>query len=337
MLYKHDIFFPNIKNLITNTNKESYYYKNLRVSQQNGLICDSYNRLLYLDEALNSLTEDDYDKNRAYRILNEPDSIEIRSNIVGEIVSLGLLKAVFPEAIKIRENNNYKTPDLRLLDDLFCEVYTPQDSQPEKEKVKKKLDSQQGPVKIAISHPLTGSNGAALKYPSNKIIDKYLSYKRESDQTVSNARNILWIDCCQDFILKTNDTTPLTTVNKDRQTFIGSFGVWHGLYGKKGASFLSDRSTLKHLPSRRKYEQQKNGLFRERASLTAVLILTIDGIVYFENPWSDKKLSSDEFVQLSKLFRLRIDYAWFDKDHSGSFLEKKVENQLENIEYLYNL
>lgn len=63
---------------------------------------------------------------------------------VSEIVAAGLLSEIFLDLEHIKEKRNVKTPDFKIEDKIFVEVYCPQKSQPELEKGNQKLLNQQG-------------------------------------------------------------------------------------------------------------------------------------------------------------------------------------------------
>lgn len=125
----------------------------------------------------------------------------------------------------------------------------------------------------------------------------------------------------------------MKSVNYAGQTFIGSFGLWHAFYGAKEASlFPCERYNLKFSRSRPNdiYTQQVEGLFRERRYLSAAIISCLDGLVLFENPWSQTPLSGDDIKKISKLYQFRPEFSFIQSEH----LEACIDHHLKSIELL---
>lgn len=301
-------------------NPQSYLFRILREIECNGISCPGRSKLLAIDKAiegLSGISDDDWIKDKLIEICkttnSDLDSYEVNSNSAAEMIAFGLLRKTFPHIAQIKPGK-VKTPDFKIGESLFVEVYCPQHAIYEKEKIQAQYDAQDGAVKIAVSHPLTGSDGMALKYPTNKIIDRVLNKKRNHDQAVSGKANMLWLDLMNGFDLESKKTMPVESANKGDLTFFGCFGVWHSFYGEKDSSqFPSDRSTLMFPSCTMYYSQKEQGLFRIRPNLSAALILTIDGLVLFQNPWCSIPLSRTQLEAITSTFRFRPEFSFFDK------------------------
>lgn len=190
-------------------------------------------------------------------------------------------------------------------------------------------------VRIAISHPVTGSDGKALTYPANKTIDKVLNHKWSNDQTVAEAENILWLDLMNGLGISSLKVAPYESVNHAGHTYIGSFGVWHSFYGKKDQStFAPDRFVLKYGDDHsRFYSQHRDGIFRSRASLSAALVLTTDGVILFENPWASKSINERTRKSIRAIYKFRPEYSYFG--YVKPIDEHEIDGVLSRIEWLY--
>ena len=99
-----------------------------------------------------------------------------------ELEALGTIQEAFPKCIPLQEQQKSQTPDF-VVDGEFCaEAYCPRESTQNRDRVVEDLDRQTGMVRIAISHPHTGSAGESLRYPANKIILRFLNQKRASGE-----------------------------------------------------------------------------------------------------------------------------------------------------------
>ena len=209
----------------------------------------------------------DWINNKIKEISGKPE-IETNS-IIAELTAFIILHEVFSETQPISVKRAEKTPDFSLGENIYVEVYCPQESQPERKKIDAALDRQSGNVRVTLSRPVTGSDGNALKYTANKAIDRILNAKRSNDQTQTGAANILWVDLVNGLSLYCIDTLPYRTTFKGDENYIGSFGVWHAFYGKKDVSkFAYERTSLQHIDKNTEfYIQQQEGLFRKRPTL----------------------------------------------------------------------
>lgn len=270
-------------------------------------------------------------------------SFEQQISAFSELEVFGQLHAVFPnngvEQIDENDGRNGKTPDFKVGDDLFFEVYCPDESNPERDRVADELAKQSAMVKTVISRPVTGSKPLAVKYATNQTIARVVGAKRSNDQTQEGSQNILWVDVKQKLKLSAKKTLPLESVNCADQTFIGCFGIWHAFYGEKGVSvFPTDRYSLRHsgdLESDQYTQLDHNGLFRERPSLSAAVISCVDGNVLFLNPWCELPLCDDDILSLTKLYQFRPEYSWFSFDNSS--LLHQVEQSIKDLNRLLQL
>lgn len=263
--------------------------------------------------------------------------IELNSK-AAELISGGNLCMVFPELKPLREAKKSKTPDFNIFSGGYVEVYCPQESELNLLSLKEQQAAQQGLNAIwTYSCPLTGQNGMARKYPANKIIDRGLNGKREKDQTMAQAVNLLWVDLIHGFNVPCCDTKPLKTVLHADVVYTGSNGHWHGFYGKKDASIFSPERTELRCSDQDAgfYHQQKEGLFRSRQNLHGAILFAVDGIVFYENPWCFSPLDEDIKRKITRLSRFRADFSWvqFGSNQLGSDL---IENELAKIAWLYN-
>jgi hypothetical protein len=255
-----------------------------------------------------------------------------------EIEVFGHLKSIFFDKHVKPINENYgrdgKTADYQVETDLFVEVYCPAISTLERTNVEKELKQQTDWLKTAISRPLTSSQPLAVQYSSNQIIAKVLNAKRENDQTVADAHNILWVDIKKKWQQAVRATLPLESVNIATHTTIGCFGIWHSFYGTKGATvFPADRFCLSfpdELPSAIYEQRDYDGLFRVRPTLSAAVISCVDGNVLFLNPWASCPLEEESILRLLRLDRFRPEYSFFMR----SSLEQEVKAKEDMITFL---
>jgi hypothetical protein len=253
---------------------------------------------------------------------------------IAEVIAGGILGDIFPRMSRIPERADIKTPDYVLEDDVFCEVYCPQESSTETDKYANWLRDTVGPVKIFKSRPTTGSSPLALLYPTNVIIDRAIGGKRDKNQFTEGAQNLLWIDLLHGFEISSRDTMPYSSISKGENTYVGSFGLWHSLYGDSGCSFVAERTDLRYFRRSSIYKQQRRGLFRERTALSAALLLLADGIVLFENPWASTPLSQATKQSLKRLVRFAPEMSFLRT--AGHSLEARVSATLAEIEWLYS-
>ena len=322
--------------------RSSYLGKRIHIASQKDLKSSSYSQLHALGVAINDSI---ISKHRPWvveqvcgicrEITGNQDEISVISKNAAELIASGLLSEIFGDLEPLVEAKNKKTPDLSIGENSYIEVYCPQDSQPEKEKVKTALEGQSGMVRAAISHPITGSGGKALTYPANKIIDKVLNHKWSNDQTVQGAENILWLDLMNGFEVSSLKVAPYESLNHAGHTYIGSFGIWHSFYGEKDKSlFAPDRFVLKYGDAHSGfYCQHKDGIFRSRVSLSAALVLTTDGVVLLENPWASNPINESTKQSIRAIYKFRPEYSYF----GGVKLieENEIESVLSRIEWLY--
>ena len=317
---------------------ENYFGHLISVASQNSVNCTSFSKLLSLDVAIkNLLTSASCSTwmNAEFSKLSDEKEIKVKS-VMAELTAAGVLCDVFPRIQPIPVRNSVKTSDFLIEENIYVEVYCPQESQPERTKLDEKLDKQVDMVQIAISHPITGSNELALRFSANKTIDRVLNAKRSNNQTKEGAENILWIDLLNGFEVSCLKTLPYESINKGDNTFVGSFGIWHAFYGKKDESIFSpDRTSLKFLAVKTDfYNQKEDGLFRARKTLSAAILLASDGIVLFENPWANIPLSIKTKRNIARVFRFRPEYSYFGVNNKLEDFE--IEKILLKIEWIYD-
>ena len=244
------------------------------------------------------------------------------------------------EQVPENGGKNGKTPDFSVSDDLYVEVYCPDESADHKESVSelnKQLDSSKRvSVATVISRPITGNKPLAKKFSANQTIARLISDKRAKDQSLDGKANILWLNLSNKLDLCVLSTFPVRSASKDGENTIGSIGLWHGFYGKKGDSvFGFEGHTLRLNNYSSTYEQRDyNGLFRERTSLSAAIIQCSDGVVIFQNPWAAKQLVVSQFAKLFKINQFRPEYSWVSLSAPLN-LESRVEEQLDFANQLY--
>lgn len=312
----------------------SFLFPIVNTAAQNGTPSAAYSQLLMLDAACAEWVNRHLPPNLVLEILCTP-GVEpaIASSKLAEVVAGGLLGTVFPAMERIPEKKKEKTPDYRLGENIFAEVYCPQESTTETKKHSEWLRQSVGPIKIFISYPITGSSPRALQYSSNVTVDRAVNGKRDSNQFEAGNENLLWLDLLNGFGITSQDTKPYTSVHKGENTYVGSFGIWHSLYGQPGSSFVSERTDLRFLEPRNIYKQQREGLFRKRPEVSGALMLVADGILVFENPWTSTPLSEPSRKILKRLMRFKPDMSWLaTPEHS---LEDRVDAILAEMDWLY--
>jgi hypothetical protein len=102
-----------------------------------------------------------------------------------------------------------KTPDFKIGNDIYVEVYCPDESNPERERVAHKLANNGENIRLAISRPVTGSAPKAVQFSTNQTIARVVGAKRKNDQTVSDCKNILWLDVKHKLQLMACNTAPI--------------------------------------------------------------------------------------------------------------------------------
>ncbi|XVO79113.1 hypothetical protein ACQ9ZH_16930 [Pseudomonas chlororaphis] len=313
----------------------SYLYQTIMTAAQNGVICDDYAKLLFLDAACSAWVAKGLVPLDDLLILcSAAATFKESSSKVAEVVAGGLLAEVFPDLEQIPEQRKSKTPDLRLGPAHFAEVYCPQESETETNKHAEWLKKAVGPISLFVSYPVTSSAPKMLQFSSNTVIDRAVSGKRDKNQFSQGNENILWLDFLQGFSVRSSDTKPYATVHKGENTYVQSFGIWHSLYGREGCSFAAERTDLRFLDTGQLYKQRRIGLFRERPEASAAVLLVADGILLFENPWASMPLSEATRQSLKRLL-------WFKPDMSylavpGVALADRIAGILAEIEWLYS-
>jgi len=255
-----------------------------------------------------------------------------------EVEAFGHLANAFHgcSVIHIRERGGRggKTPDFKIGNDIYIEVYCPDEHNPERDRVENELDAQHGCVKMVISRPVTGSASLAKKYATNQTIARVVGAKRDNDQTVLGCKNILWLDVKHKLQLMTCDTAPIQSVTHGENAYIGCFGLWHAFYGKIGESiFPKERYSLKYdgcLDQDTYLQKDKDGLFRERPYMSAAVISCVDGNVMFLNPWCETPLSRNDILALLRLYHFRPEYSFICPET----LSQEISAQEEKIKLL---
>ncbi len=255
-----------------------------------------------------------------------------------EIESYGHLKSTFYgrtiTQIPERGGRGGKTPDFKVGDDIYVEVYCPDESNPERERVVNELANQCGNIRLAISRPVTGSASKAVQFATNQTIARVVGAKRENDQTVPGCKNILWLDVKYKLQLMVDDTAPIQSVTRGENAYIGCSGLWHAFYGKIGESiFPKERYSLKYdgcLAQDTYQQKDKDGLFRERPHMSAAIISCVDGNVMFLNPWCETPLSRNDILALLRLYHFRPEYSFICPET----LSQEISAQEEKIKLL---
>ncbi|QUI70700.1 hypothetical protein [Pseudoalteromonas sp. M8] len=325
---------------------DSYLGHMMLTNAENGVCAGNYSNLLNLSVAVEALIDRDMhiswliDNLKALSTspyTNMHEQINLNSKVAAELIAGGLLAESFNELKPLPEAKGDKTPDFKLFDSGYAEVYCPQTSQQNITVLNEQKKIQKGKsVVLAFSYPLTGQTAGAKKYPANKVIDRVINYKREKDQAREDATNLLWLDLTHGFDVYSSDTQPLKTVLHAGTAYTGSFGVWHAFYGKAGESvFASERTELKYLDLNfDSYQQQKEGLFRQRNQLHGAILLLKDGIIFFENPWSSRPLTECVKKKISQLHRFRANFSWFQCG-TQQLHSSVIDNELVKINWLY--
>lgn len=313
----------------------SFLFSIVNTAAQNGIPSSAYSKLLMLDAACAEWVNRNLPLNQELETLctSEVEHFKASSKLA-ELIAGGLLGTVFPAMERIPERKKSTTPDFRLGESIYAEVYCPQESDTETRKYSEWLKQSADPIKLFISYPITGSALQALQYSTNKTIDRAVNAKRKSQQFVAESENLLWLDLLNGFGISSQDTKPYTSVHKGENTYVGSFGIWHSLYGQQGSSFTTERTDLRYLRRLNIYTQQQEGLFRVRSEVSGALILVTDGVLIFENPWASTPLSETTRQKLKRLMRFKPDMSWLAIP--GYRLEDRVNNILAEIDWLYS-
>lgn len=260
----------------------------------------------------------------------------VSSSALSELEALGTLLEVLPECIPVPESARKQTPDFAIPEVATVEVYRPRESSSNEEKVTAELASQPGPVKIAISHPITGSDGKSLEFPANKVVDRILNSKRTSHQTDASLPAILYVDLRHDWQLGSEDVFPYRTTFSKGMHWIGTFGAWHAFYGSKGRrTMLRDRAALRFLRPTDCHEQRRQGFFRELAHWSISIMALRDGLVLFENPWASTPVSEEVLRRLLLLHRARPEFSWLRGAEASANLAQTVESMLDRMEWIF--
>jgi len=253
----------------------------------------------------------------------------------------------------VERRRGIRRPDLRV-EGINIEVYCPQEHTLEKQvaqaDLRRQLEAQAGSVRVAVtvSYPATGSGrrvcedgtirrdpaNRALMYPANKLIDRILTEKRSGGQFPDKEMNILWLDLKHGLGLSSVDCMPFRSVIAKGTCFTGTSGVWHGFFAEEGSPLLADRTALEWPVGRPTYGQQKCGWFRELPKVSAAILSTRDGLVFFENPWASAPLGDTERQKLFRLSELRPELSW--SNESGT-LRHDVAIMLAKISWLARL
>jgi hypothetical protein len=314
----------------------SFLYPIIATAAQNGQSSTAYSKLFYFDSACAEWVRRDLLPVSTLGLLCTPGIVQDKASaLAAEIIAGGLLGTVFTATERIPEKKNQKTPDLKLGPAQFAEVYCPQESSPESAKYAAWLAEAVGPINLFVSHPITGSSTLAMQYTANVVIDRAVSGKRDKNQFEEGAENLLWLDLLHGFGINGHDTKPFTSIHKGENTYVGSFGIWHSLYGDKGCSFASERTDLRYFEARTVYKQQRPGLFRERPEASAAVLLVSDGVLLFENPWTSTPLSEKTRQSLKRMLRFKPDLSYLAI--SGQNLEARINAILAEIEWLFTV
>jgi hypothetical protein len=259
---------------------------------------------------------------------------------IAEVTALGLLADVFPKIEPLPHKRKQKTPDYTVIGSFNVEVFAPRDSQTDRANVEGELS---GPkreelvvdVRIAISHPITGSNPDALRFPANKTALRLLGNKWDKDQAIAGEPNVLYVDV-QDWVECALATSTCSYMCKDIHC-VGTFGAWHAFYGQRGRrTMVGDRAATSFLPFFDvAYEQDVQGFFRDRHQWSAAILVTKDGAVLFENPWANMPLAEDDLRRLLRIDRCKTEHSWFRGPHGLERLRDRVEDELDRLEWLF--
>ncbi len=254
-----------------------------------------------------------------------------------ELEALGTIQQAFPTCLPVGESRRNQTPDFEVPGQFSVEAYCPRTSRTDAQDVAAQLAAQTGMVKIAISHPHTGSGGASLDFPASKVIDRLLNTKRSSRQYRASTPSILYVDARREWKLASQDVVPYRTNYSLQTHWIGTFGVWHAFYGAMGRrTLLRDRVALQYLQAVDVHEQMEPGLFRIAPEWSAGLVALTDGIVVFENPWAWRPLGNMAIRDLFLLPRMRAEFSWHRSQSAADFA-LEVERMLTRMESTFRV
>lgn len=260
----------------------------------------------------------------------------VSSSALSELEALGTLLEVLPECMPVPESARKQTPDFVIPEVATVEVYRPRESSPNEEKVNAELASQPGPVKIAISYPITGSDGNSLEFPASKVVDRILNSKRTSHQTDAGLPAILYVDLRHDWQLGSEDILPYRTKFSKGIHWIGTFGAWHAFYGSEGRrTMLRERTALSFLRPTDCHAQRRQGFFREFSQWSISILALRDGLVFFENPWASTPASEEILRKLLLLHRARPEFSWLRGAEALERLAQAVEAMLDRMEWTF--
>ena len=236
---------------------------------------------------------------------------------------------------------------------LIVEVYCPQQHVEERRVVQADLAAQAKAattpisVAIAIGHPATGSGrkvdgeglvvrdaaSQAASFPANKLIDRLLSRKkREATQFVVGEQNILWLDLKYGLEFLAIDCMPIRSCVSKGTCFVGTNGVWHAFYGRRGDPLFAERTVLEYPVPRATYPQQREGWFREVPQASCAIVSVLDGVVRLDNPWASTPVAPAISEVLMGHSELRPEFSWFDEQTAT--LMSRVESERRRIEWV---
>ncbi len=258
-----------------------------------------------------------------------------QKSLLAEIEAFGFLSIAFGnDSVKQIPEGKNKTPDFKVGDDLFVEVYCPDVSKDHKDLVASLNEPDDtnsvGEIRIksVITRPMTGNKQLAKKYATNQIVNRIVSDKRSKDQSIEGKQNILWLDISYKTAQTAQDCLPYRSVNHCDQTYVECTGIWHAFYGEKGVSrFSKERFSLqisRGTDSETYIQRDYTGLFRERDTLSAAIVSCKDGLVLFQNPWAapNSQLTEETLKKLVKAPLLqRVDQ--YTKDFNWLLLASK--------------
>lgn len=250
---------------------------------------------------------------------------------LSELEAFGTILEICETCVPVPEAKT-PTPDFRVPGLFAVEIYRPRESEPNKDNVQAELASQKGPVKIALSFPITGSDGLSRDFPASKVIDRIVSAKRASKQTLG-APGVLYVDLRHEWNVESELLQPFVTVASKGEYWIGTFGAWHAFYGVPNRNtLLKERATLRFLDEGDVHAQLREGLFRHASHWAAAVLASSDGVVIFQNPWSSDPLTVDALRCLLRLYGLRLEYSWYQANND---LALRVEETLNRMEFSF--
>lgn len=253
---------------------------------------------------------------------------------LAELEALGTIQRAFPGCVPIRETKT-QTPGFHVEGAFTLEVYCPLVSKQDRRQVERDLARQDGNVRVALSHPHTGSGGQALVYPASKVIDRIVNAKRSSKQFQSGRASILYIDGRRQWQLSAEDVLPFRTKYSLETHWVGTKGVWHAFYGAEGMrTLLPHRVSLDHLNTTDAHEQVQRGLLRATPQWSACILALMDGLALFENPWAEEPLHEKTLRRILQMSRMRAEFSWYRGPDAGAF-EAEVERMLQKLEWTF--